>query len=124
MKTPLAIVRGLGSAKAGTHHWWQQRVSALALIPLTIWFLVSAAGLAGADHQTLLIWLRHPLTTALLLLFVFFLFYHFRLGVRVVIEDYLHQQHSKLAAMALLNAFVWILGLLTMLSVVRIFMIV
>lgn len=124
MKTPLAIVRGLGSAKTGTRHWWQQRVSALALVPLTTWFLASIPGLADVNYQTALVWLRHPLTASLLLLFVIFLFSHFRLGVRVVVEDYIHQAHIKLTVLALLNAFVWILGLLTTLSILRIFMVV
>ncbi|HXV74037.1 MAG TPA: succinate dehydrogenase, hydrophobic membrane anchor protein, partial [Sphingomonadales bacterium] len=61
METPLAKVRGLGSAKAGTRHWWLQRVSALALLPLTVWFAVSLAALAGADHATLIAWARMPL---------------------------------------------------------------
>ena len=121
MATPLAKVEGLGSAKGGTRHWWQQRASALALLPLTVWFVVSMASLAGADHGTLVTWMRLPLVTALLVLFIGLLFFHFQLGARVVIEDYVPDERGKFLALAALNAFVWVFGLLAMLPVLRIF---
>lgn len=122
MQTPLAKVRGLGSAKSGTRHWWQQRVTALALFPLTVWFVVSIAALAGADHGALVTWIRMPLVAVLLVLFLGLLFYHFQLGVRVVIEDYIHHERAKILFLAALNAFAWILGLLAVLSILRIFL--
>jgi len=120
MTTPLGNAGGLGSAKSGTRHWWHQRITALALFPLTVWFVVSMAALAGADHGALVIWVRLPLVSVLLVLFIGLVFYHFQLGARVVIEDYVHPERGKILCLAALGAFVWIFGLLTLLSVLRI----
>src|SRR3546814_3304040 len=60
MRTPMARVRGLGSAKAGVHHWWAQRLTAIALVPLTLWFVVSVAGMPGMDHATAVAWIGSP----------------------------------------------------------------
>ena len=70
MRTPLARVRGLGSAKEGVHHWWAQRLTALALVPLTLWFVVSVAGLAGMDHAGAVAWIGSPPVTVLLVLLI------------------------------------------------------
>ena len=88
IKTPMARALGLGSAKSGTEHWWMQRVTAVALIPLAVWFVVSLLGLHGADHATVTGWVAQPLTAVLLLLLVTALTYHSFLGTQVVIEDY------------------------------------
>ena len=81
-RPPIARVRGLGSAKGGTHHWWMQRVTALALAPLTVWFVASLIRLAGADHAAAADWLAS--------------FHHLQLGLQVVIEDYIHGEAAKI----------------------------
>lgn len=97
LRTPLGKVRGLGAAKEGTGHWWGQRVTAIALVPLVIWFLVAMIGMVGADYDTVRAWLGRPLVSVLLLLLLGTLFYHARLGLNVVIEDYVHGTARHLA---------------------------
>ena len=102
-RSPLSTARGLGSAKSGTHHWWMQRVTAIALIPLIIWFLISAIGLIGAEFDVVKAWVAQPLTSVLLILFAVAFFYHMKLGVQVVIEDYVHGEGRKLALLLAVN---------------------
>ncbi len=104
MKTPLAKVRGLGSAKDGTHHFIMQRVTAIANIPLTVFFVVSMIGNAGKGHADWVAWLQQPLVAVLMLLFVANFTHHMRLGVQVVIEDYIHKPGTKFSLL-LLNSF-------------------
>lgn len=96
LRTPLAQVRGLGSAKEGVHHWWVQRLSGAALIPLTLWFVFSIAGMAGADHAAFAAWAAEPLNSVLLIVLVAATFHHTHLGLQVVIEDYIHHGFWKL----------------------------
>jgi succinate dehydrogenase / fumarate reductase membrane anchor subunit len=96
MRSPIARVRGLGSAKNGTHHWWMQRLTAIALVPLTVWFVISVIRLAGADHAQVSAWLASPLTAVLMLLLIVATFHHLQLGLQVVIEDYVHGEAVKL----------------------------
>ena len=96
MRTPIARVRGLGSAKNGTHHWWMQRLTAIALVPLTMWFVISVIRLAGADHAQVSTWLASPLPAVLMLLLIVATFHHLQLGLQVVIEDYVHGEAVKL----------------------------
>ncbi len=103
LRNPLATARGLGSAKSGTGHWWAQRVSALALIPLSLWFAVSALGLVHADYVVVITWLHAPWTAVLLSLFLFTVFYHAYLGVQVVVEDYVHTEWLKIATLLLIK---------------------
>ena len=98
-RTPLARARGLGSAKNGVGHWWAQRVSALLLVPLTVWFAFALVGLPLNDYAAVSIWMAggsNPVWLALLLLA---LCWHSRLGVQVVIEDYVHGPALKLSAL-------------------------
>ena len=90
LRDPLAIARGLGSAKDGTQHWWIQRLTAVALLLLTPWFVIMALGLIGADQPTARLTLAHPLNATLLLAYVLAMFWHAQLGLQVVIEDYVH----------------------------------
>lgn len=96
-RTPIGRIRGLGSAKAGTHHWWVQRVTAVALIPLTLWFVVTLITLAGADHAAATAWLASPVTAVLMLLLIIAIFHHMQLGLQVIIEDYVHSEGCKIA---------------------------
>ena len=120
MRTPLSRVRGLGSAKDGTHHWWVQRLSAVALVPLTVWFVISMISLAGADHAAVSAWLAQPLSAVFMLLFVVATFYHLQLGVQVVIEDYIHGEAMKiicLVALKLLSIALGVAGVFAVLKV-------
>jgi len=90
LRSPLGRVLGLGAARHGVDHWWQQRLSAVALVPLSIWFLVSLLSLPSFDQATVSAWMAHSSTALLLVLFVLAVVWHSRLGVAVVVEDYVH----------------------------------
>ena len=97
MRSPLARAQGLGSAKRGASHWWAQRVSAVALAPLTVWFLGSVIAHTGGDYATVINWLKTPLATLAMIVLLIALFHHMALGLQVVIEDYVHS-NAKFAA--------------------------
>ena len=99
IKSPLGQVRGLGSAKNGTHHWWAQRVTAVALVPLTLWFVFALAFNVGGDFAAMQAWLAAPYNAILMLLLIVATFHHLHLGVQVVIEDYIHAEGAKIAMM-------------------------
>ncbi|SFF55064.1 succinate dehydrogenase subunit D [Fontimonas thermophila] len=103
LRSPLARARGLGSAKQGVHHFWAQRISALALIPLMLWFVFSVAQLATgpADFYAVRHWVSAPSVAVTLVLFLAAALYHSMLGVQVVIEDYIHAEGMKLTALVL-----------------------
>jgi succinate dehydrogenase / fumarate reductase membrane anchor subunit len=103
LRSPVGRVLGLGSAKDGTGHWWAQRVSAVALIPLTLWFLLSLLALPTLDYATVRAWLSVPLSGLLAVLLVAVLTYHSYLGTTVVIEDYVHGAGSKILSLLLLK---------------------
>jgi succinate dehydrogenase / fumarate reductase membrane anchor subunit len=105
--TRLGAVRGLGSARSGSHHWWLQRVTALGNILLVLWFLFSLIRLPGLDHQTVVTWLSQPIVAVPMALLVVNVFWHFRLGLQVVIEDYVHGG-MRVATLALLH--LWTFG--------------
>ena len=96
-RTPLSKARGLGSAKDGSHHWWAQRVTAIALIPLTLWFGISIVMVPGAPYQAIIAWIASPWNSVLLVATIIAVFYHAMLGLQVVIEDYVHVQWAKVA---------------------------
>jgi len=120
MRTPISRVRGLGSAKDGTHHWWMQRLTAIALVPLTIWFVVSMICLASADHATVSAWLATPLTAVLMLLFVIATFYHLQLGLQVVIEDYIHGEAVKMTCLIGLKLASFALGVAAAFAILKV----
>ena len=90
MRSPLGQASGLGMARHGVEHWWRLRVTAIALVPLTVWFVTSALVHTGSDYSAVIAWLRTPLVTWLVLLTLIALFAHTALGLQVVIEDYMH----------------------------------
>ena len=104
LRTPLGRVRGLGAAKEGVHHWWTQRLTALALIPLAIWFVSSLVGLAGADYAEVVVWLRSPVVAITMVLLLGFTFHHAQAGLQVVIEDYVHDEGAKIALILAVKA--------------------
>lgn len=99
LRTPLGRVLGQGSAKEGVHHWWVQRLTALALIPLGIWFVVAVLTLPLRDHTAVAGWIGQGWNALLLILFVLVSARHSQLGVQVVIEDYVHGHGSKAFAL-------------------------
>lgn len=119
-RSPLGKVRGLGSAKDGTHHWWMQRLTALALIPLAIWFVVNVVALLGKNHAAFAAWVKNPLSATLLILLIAATFHHAQLGVQVVIEDYVHGEGAKLAAIILVKGAALVLAGIGIFSVLRI----
>lgn len=95
LRSPISRARGLGSAKEGVGHWWVQRLTALALIPLGLWFVASVVCMAGADHAAVSQWLSAPFTLVALSLTLITAFYHAVLGIQVVVEDYIHGKIAK-----------------------------
>jgi succinate dehydrogenase / fumarate reductase membrane anchor subunit len=120
LRSPLGRARGLGSARAGSHHWWAQRLTALALVPLTLWFIFSVIHLAGASHQVVIDWLSRPLTLGLMLALIIATFHHLQLGVQVVIEDYVNDERMKIGAVLAVKALCVLLALICIISVLKI----
>lgn len=117
LKTPLAKVRGLGSAKEGVHHWWMQRVSGAALVPLTLWFVFSIVTMTGSDYTAVTAWASAPVNTVLLVLLVATTFHHTHLGLQVVIEDYVHNGFWKLV---LLIGIKWLSVILSVAAIIAV----
>lgn len=105
IRTPAALVRGLGSIRSGTHHFWLSRVTALANIPLSIGFLVIALMLAGKDRAGAISVVSHPLAAIVLLGFILSICVHMRLGMQVIIEDYVHSEATKIVLLVLNTLF-------------------
>lgn len=117
LQTAIGRVRGLGSAREGTHHFKLQRLTALANLVLVLWFVFAAASLSGADYAAVRAWLAAPLSASLMILLVVSTFYHARLGVQVVIEDYVHHEGLKIGALALLQLATFGLGTASVVAV-------
>ena len=94
-RTPLSRARGLGSAKDGTRHWWMERLTAVALVPLTVWLVASFVSIGTADYAQTVHWIRSPVTSIALLLTIAALFHHTQLGLQVVVEDYIDVEWLK-----------------------------
>lgn len=120
LRTPLRRVLGTGSAKEGVHHWWQQRLTAVALVPLTVWFVVSILALPSFDHATVAIWMHGSTTALLLILLVLVATWHSQLGVRVVVEDYVAAPGARIVTLALLAFLHALLAAAGVLAVLRV----
>jgi len=101
LKTPLSRARGLGSAKAGAAHFWHQRLTAVVLVPLTIWFVYVVVRFTGAELGEVRHFFANPFNAGLMLIFVLAGLYHMTLGVQVIIEDYIHRESTRLALLVL-----------------------
>ena len=95
MRSPLGRAIGLGSAMEGVEHWWLQRITAVALVPLSLWFVIAIIRLVGADVENVRDWVGSPLPAILLVLLLIATFYHAALGLQIVIEDYVHAELIK-----------------------------
>ena len=119
LRTPLSHTRGLGSAKEGLGHWTAQRLTAIANVALIVWFLISAMTLAGADYQETRAWLASPVSAGLMLLLIASAFYHAKLGLQVVIEDYVHNGGLKIAAITAVTLVTTGLGVICAVAVLK-----
>ena len=119
-RTPLARARGLGSAKDGVGHWWAQRLTAIALIPLVVWFAISLIMLSGADYTVVRAWIGSPLVMMLLTLTIVVGLHHGQLGLQVVIEDYVGNDGWKLALIVIVKFIAVLFGLGTIVAILRI----
>jgi succinate dehydrogenase / fumarate reductase membrane anchor subunit len=119
-RTPLARARGLGSAKDGVGHWWAQRLTAIALIPLVVWFAISLVMLSGADYTVVRAWIGSPLVMMLLILTIGVGLHHGQLGLQVVIEDYVGNDGWKLALIVIVKFIAVIFGLGAIVAILRI----
>ena len=120
LRSPLRKVRGLGSAGEGTGHWWAQRMTAVALIPLLLWFVASLCVMVGSDYAAVREWVATPIVSILLVLLAIAAFHHAQLGLQVVIEDYVHIEWLKLSSIALVKFAAISLAVPTIFSVVKI----
>jgi succinate dehydrogenase / fumarate reductase membrane anchor subunit len=119
LRSPLSRARGLGSARAGSHHWWVQRLTAVALVPLTLWFIYSAILLTGATQDAMVAWLSAPHRMALMLALILATFHHLQLGLQVVIEDYIQAETCRLVALLAMKGACALLGLACIVAVLR-----
>jgi succinate dehydrogenase / fumarate reductase membrane anchor subunit len=119
LRTPLSKVKGLGSAKDGTHHFWHQRLTALLLIPLVLWIGFSLAALP-VDHATLTGWIQQPWVSVVLVLLIIATFYHAQLGLQVVIEDYVASHARRTATLLISNLLCLLVGTVGVISVLKI----
>ncbi|MBL8675624.1 MAG: succinate dehydrogenase, hydrophobic membrane anchor protein [Rhodospirillales bacterium] len=118
LRPPVARVRGLGSARSGTHHWWMQRVTAVALVLLVVWLAVSLTLHAPAGQAEARAWIASPVTMVMLILTVAAGLWHGALGLQVVIEDYIHAEGAKIAMILVVK---FAAALLAVAAVVAIF---
>jgi succinate dehydrogenase / fumarate reductase membrane anchor subunit len=121
MRSQLGRVRGAGAARAGVEHWWVERITALALVPLTLWFVISVLSMLGADQPVIAAWVSHPLNAALLIALVVLTFHHAQLGLQVVYEDYIHGTLRTASILATKGAAL-LLALVGVLSVLKLYL--
>ena len=119
LQPPLGRVRGFGSAKNGTHHWWMQRVTSIALTPLMIWFAFSVATRAGEPWEVMAEWIARPFNAVLLFVLTAIGFYHTAQGLQVVVEDYIRPDRSVMVVNMAIKAVLTLLALLAALSIIR-----
>ncbi len=121
MRSQLGRARGLGSAKTGTEHWWVERVTAAALVPLSLWFVFSVLAMLGADQPVVAAWVARPINAALLLALVLMSFRHAALGLQVVLEDYVHGAVRTDSILGV-KAAALLLGRIATLAVIKLFL--
>tara|TARA_B100000989_G_C19302554_1_gene369088 strand:+ start:98 stop:469 length:372 start_codon:yes stop_codon:yes gene_type:complete len=120
MRTPLAKVRGLGSAKSGVHHWWHQRLTAIAMVPLVLSAIYLVFRIAGSNYNQAISLLQNPFYAAILLLLIITGFWHCMLGIQVVIEDYVGSEWGRITSIMIVKAILILLATLSALSLFKI----
>ena len=111
LRSQLGRVRGLGAARAGSGGWWIERLTSIALIPLTLWFIGSAISLEGATRADVAAWLHAPLPLVLMLCLIVATFWHMELGLRVAVEDYVHREATRMASLLIIRGLCIVLAL-------------
>ncbi len=119
LNSPLSKIEGLGSSKSGTHHFWHQRMTAVALIPLSIWFAASALAYVGADQGAVAAYFAEPINAVPMFLFIVASTYHMSLGLQVIIEDYIHNEGQKIALLLLNRFAAWAIGSASAFALIR-----
>ena len=120
LRTPLSEVKGLGSAKEGTDHFWSQRLTAVALVPLVLWLCFSVAALPGTDYVSVREWLSSPFTSVMMVLLIVVALYHSRLGLQSIIEDYVSTHGGRTVAIVGVTFAAAVLGVVGVFGVLRI----
>jgi succinate dehydrogenase / fumarate reductase, membrane anchor subunit len=120
LRSPLRRVLGLGSARDGVQHWWLQRLTSVALVPLSIWFVVSLLTLPSLDHPIVTAWMSQSWTALLLIVLVLVATWHSQLGVRVVVEDYVHGAGAKFLTLVIVGFAHILLGAAGVFAVLRV----
>ena len=121
MRSTLGRVRGLGSSGDGSHHWWIQRLTAVALIPLGIWFIFAVLSFVGTDYAQFKAWAGHHGNALMLILFIITAFHHAQLGMQVVIEDYIHGEAVKITSILLIKFVSFMFAVSCILAVLRLY---
>ena len=119
MRSPLGRARGVGSGRSGVHHWWAERVTSIALVPLTIWFVISMIRLVGKTQPVVAGFVGNPINAALLLALIAITFHHMQLGIQVVLEDYVPNPKKMMAFNLINKGVALMLGLIAAISVVK-----
>jgi len=119
LQSPLSKVLGLGAAKEGASHWWSQRVSAVALMLLAPWFLLSLIALGDVSYASITLWIASPVHSVLLSLLVVTLSYHAQLGLHVVIEDYVAHKGTRMVLLLIINFALLLLAVMAVFSILR-----
>lgn len=119
-RTPIARARGLGAARAGLSHWKMQRLTAISNLLLVLWFMFSAVTLSGSGYEQVRAWLASPVTASLMVLLIISTFYHARLGLQVVVEDYVHHEGLKMASIVAIVLIVLALAVACIVAVLKV----
>ncbi len=120
LRTPIKRARGLGASHSGTHHFWVQRVSAVALIPLSMWFMVEIlTTLIGADRAGVAAWIANPITALVLAALIVAMFIHARIGIHEIIADYVPHEGKKITLVLLTNALIYGFGAVSLMAIAR-----
>ncbi|HEX3209195.1 MAG TPA: succinate dehydrogenase, hydrophobic membrane anchor protein [Geminicoccaceae bacterium] len=119
-RSPIARVRGLGAARSGVGHWGRQRLTAISNLLLVLWFIFSAIGLSGAGYAEVRAWLASPISASLMILLILSICYHARLGLQVVVEDYVHHEPARLATLVAIPLIVTALAVTCIVAVLKV----
>jgi len=119
-RTPIAKVRGLGAARSGLQHWKMQRLTAISNVLLVLWFMFSAMALSGSGYEQVRAWLASPVTASLVVLLIISTFYHARLGLQVVVEDYVHHEGARIASLVAIALIVLALAVTCIVAVLTV----
>jgi succinate dehydrogenase membrane anchor subunit len=119
LRSPLGTALGTGSAKGGTSHWYAQRITAVALVVLGLWFLISLAMLGSSDYEAVVRWLRSPVNSTLAVIFVAVSAYHSVLGLQVILEDYVSHKNSRVVVLTLVKFMFTFAAVFGVLAVLR-----